>query len=68
MKHKRKSRILSLILSAIILLTSVGFMPSIANATPNATAVQVATGANHTLVRLSNGEVWAWGRDRKSVV
>jgi len=63
MKHKGTilKRATSLLLSIAMILVAIGFMPSIVEATPNATAVQVAAGANHALVRLSNGEVWAWG-------
>ena len=67
MKHKRniKRKALSLLLSVLMLLVSVGFTPHIIVAAPNATVVQVAAGANHTLVRLSNGEVWAWGSNAR---
>ena len=54
-------KVISLILSFVMVLAVVGFIPNIAAASTTATAVQVAAGTNHTLVRLSNGEVWAWG-------
>jgi len=60
---KRGKKALSLILSFIIAFACIGFMPNVANATPNSSAVQVVAGANHTLVRLANGEVWAWGNN-----
>jgi len=73
MTHKRESqktrrRMLSFVLSLAMILASIGFMPISAQgagAAPNATAVQVAAGYNHTLVRLSNGEVWAWGSNAR---
>jgi len=65
MKHKSKNRVLSLILSLGMILASIGFLPSFVEAAPVVTAVQVVAGANHTMVRLSNGEVWAWGSNAR---
>jgi len=62
MQHsKTAKKVISLILSFVMAIAAIGFMPNIVTASTNATAVQVAAGTNHTLVRLSNGEVWAWG-------
>ncbi|MCL2528363.1 MAG: leucine-rich repeat protein, partial [Defluviitaleaceae bacterium] len=65
MKYKGIKKVTSLLLSIAMLLASISFMPQIVEATSTATAVQVAAGANHTLVRLSNGEVWAWGSNAR---
>lgn len=59
--RETKRRILCLTLSFVMVFACIGFLPGVAYASPHATAVQVVAGANHTLVRLSNGEVWAWG-------
>ena len=63
MKHSSKNvarKVISLALAVIMAISCIGFMPILVEAS-GATAVQVTAGANHTLVRLNNGEVWAWG-------
>ena len=64
MKRKNVKRIVCVILSIIMTIASIGFFPVVANASV-ATATQVAAGANHTLVLLSNGEVWAFGSNER---
>ena len=62
---KLNKKVLSFVLSFVMILTSIGFISSVVEANPNATAVQVVAGTNHTMVRLSNGEVWAWGSNER---
>ena len=67
MKHRNETmkRVLSLALAFVMTFASIGFRPMTAGANTNATAVQVVAGTHHTLVRLSNGEVWAWGSNAR---
>jgi len=66
MKHRNEAmkRVLGLALAFVMTIASIGFLPAAVEAS-NATAVQVVAGTNHTLVRLSNGEVWAWGSNAR---
>ena len=57
-------KVLSFALAVIMAISCIGFVPTLVEAS-GATAVQVVAGANHTLVRLSNGEVWAWGSNNR---
>jgi len=67
MKQKTgtSKKALSLVLAFVMTLATIGFLPATVDASPNSTAVQIAVGSNHTLVRLSNGEVWAWGSNER---
>ena len=63
MKYRKETikRAICFALAFIMTLATIGFLPGVAEASTNVTAVQVAVGTNHTMVRLSNGQVWAWG-------
>lgn len=63
-----RRRITGLLVAIVIAFSSVGaidLVPLQASVLPNATAVQVVAGTSHTLVRLSNGDVWAWGSNAR---
>ena len=64
---KNKSRkVISLALAVIMTVSCFGFVPLFVEAsTALSTPVQVVAGANHTLVRLQNGDVWAWGSNER---
>ena len=63
-RNETMKRVLSLALALVMTIASIGFLPFAAEAS-SVTAVQIAAGTNHTLVRLSNGEVWAWGSNAR---
>ncbi|MCL2285593.1 MAG: leucine-rich repeat protein [Firmicutes bacterium] len=64
-KKETMKRVLCFALTFVMALATIGFMPNVTEASTNVTAVQVAVGTHHTLVRLSNGEVWAWGSNER---